>query len=313
MTDSKLLSVLEDVIGVPMKFVSIDDVKKLLRRNKKIRNNPGRVSGYVNDRLDERFDDASYPASPNNVHGLIGILTDAFNDIELYDSGFVDRGTEVYEVYELFQKSMFFSFMDHDYFGLSDSPVQVSVDCLYPFFNSANNEKINIDSEFKKLCIQDLKEEFEILKIDRDNYLSRFFCGFIEKLETIDFETRFSKKEYDKEIVREIRKNEITSFRPFKIYQNVVNSDEEMSDYQRPLLCLWLDELNLIKNIRNYESAVNFNSANLEFRKRKLQETDGRWYLESYVKTQKELIDFAEFIGKTLESDRDFVKRYLKN
>jgi len=292
-------------------YVGTQEAYRAVKRiSSEIYENPGKTAVGINHALKQRFTRPSYEATPERIYGTSEVLSDALDTDELYrdepdNTSFLftfDHQETLENVGNLSEIKM-----------RSDFRMQPSdlSRIMTPYFIRANKRGVSNNADFGKVVVDYLREGLRDYSDNIDpmsipDYLE-WTTRFLNILHRTDWNEELSKETFNRILTRHRGGILVNELSLSNIVDRLINDRyNHRLEYRRQVLSRWLE------GRESYEEAVKTAEFMIESKRERCRIFEVLNIPQEIIEGVKKSIQLARYIRHVLESEKNFVKRYLE-
>lgn len=289
-------------------YVGTKEAYNTIKKLQEVREGPIKTAGYINRSLNRKFENPSYLATPERVGGIEGVLFEAAN---YASQQFLNNEAELCPEYHLQNFDFFKVFRIES--DVDDKPENSAI-LLIPYFIQAN--KINAEEDslfgivFQDYLLKKYKEVRWRIEEKMQPACDTYMLRGLHYLEDTDWNNLLSEQSFnirEREIAKYIMASKISTG---KILDRMLNDRiDHRLEYRRQVLCKWLRDC----GFKDYEEAFSSNQELLKMREERLQKFTAGNCTKNMIYDVKRLVRISKFLRHLLGSEKNFVKKFLKN
>jgi len=302
-----LLRTVNDIKGEH--YVGTKDAYDAIKELQACRVNPVLTAGYINKALKKRFENPTYIATPERLGGIQHVLREAksyasepfrFEDPEVGTEAVLECNSKGYKVFSL------------------DLEVHAkpkdSAKLLYPYFSLANNNRVSNDDTFGRnfpyYAMREYVRTRKDIQEEMQESCDKWMSMALVSLERADFATELSRPAFNSRETENARGIMMSKLSTRDIIERIVNDRiDDRLEYRRQVLCKWLNDC----RFQNYEQALDLASEQLEMRKTRFEKLVEMNAPTNIIKSSEVSVRTSTFLKQLLESEKNFVNRFLRN
>jgi len=302
-----LLRTVNDIKGEH--YVGTKDAYCAIKELQACRTNPILTADYINRALKKRFENLTYIATPERVGGIEHLTREARNCAsEPFRFEDPEAGTEA--ILECDSKGYRIFSLALDVHGKPKDSARL----LYPYFSLANNNRVTNDDTFGRnfpyYAVREYVKTRKDIKEEMQESCDKWICGALVYLEVADFATELSKPAFNCRETENARGIMMSKLSTRDIIERIVNDRiEDRLEYRRQVLCKWLNDC----RFQTYEQALDLASQQLEMRKTRFENLALMNAPRNIITSSEISVRTSTFLKQVLESEKNFVNRFLRN